>query len=862
MRTTIRDNYTPELGQYHEQILVDPTRRKTWLFDCDGVFTDITKVTVVSERGDSEEYAASQEWLTRELEALEAADEALQDNIDAEAATREADDKTLQDNIDNEEADRIAADTEIWDEIEAIEAASDVVDIVGTYEELEDYDTSALKDNDIIKVLQDETHDDAIAYYRWNDSSDEFVFVGVEGPYYTASETDTLLAGKVDKTDVTSTPSFNPPAASETLVMSQKGVAKQVLNENNGGVQISSAAGNASVGSPTAIAIGPSATAGSTPATAIGMNSTASGTCALALGYSSNASGDNSISLAVSGGKAAGARDIAIGNVSTEVDAGETQTADNLIIGSSSSLTSKPKAIGGNSTAIGHGAITASGSGSTAMGFYNVTASGQNSTAIGTSTITASGQNSTAVGSNGITAAGTNDVVIGSSGTSTAVYSGTQTASNIAVGNNGTRSNGGNAAAFGNSGVTASGQNSTAVGNSGTTASGANSTAVGYGARATGGNAAAFGASSSGANVTASGANSIALGSSGVESAGAYSTAVGVSGVFASGTSTVALGTQGVSVSSTASFSAAIGCSGVSAYGQYNMAVGCSGVNVGQNGSTATNYNFAFGGYGVTANGGNSVAIGTSNVNATAARTVALGHRSCTASHADSVALGTDAATGRTFEVSLGKNAAGSTPEVTKYIAHVTAGVNDTDAVNVKQMNDAIAAAGGGGSQNVWYATSAGGGYALLTATTVSGSAPFVLSTGAIVFVKFTDASQGTLGLRRLKIDNTNEAYIDSNSGFVAHETVCFVYDGTLWRVVGKTRASTGYYGEVKLASNYTDNTSDTVPTSAHLYSVYTIANGKQDALTAGAGINIDANNEISVVTNNINSTDWNALWQ
>lgn len=199
MRTTIRDNYTPELGQYHEQILVDPTRRKTWLFDCDGVFTDITKITVVSERGGSTEYAASQDWLTRELEALEAADVTLQDNIDAEAATREADDKTLQDNIDNEEADRIAADTEIWDEIEAIEAASDVVDVVGTYAELEDYDTSALKDNDIIKVLQDETHDDAIAYYRWNDSSDEFVFVGVEGPYYTASETDTLLADKQDK---------------------------------------------------------------------------------------------------------------------------------------------------------------------------------------------------------------------------------------------------------------------------------------------------------------------------------------------------------------------------------------------------------------------------------------------------------------------------------------------------------------------------------------------------------------------------------------------------------------------------------------------------------------------------------------
>lgn len=199
MRTIIRDNYDPTPNEYHETIVVDEAREKRWLFDCDGVYHDITKVNVVSERGDSEEYAASQKWVTDEVEALEAADQALQDNIDAEETARIAADETLQDNIDAEEADRIAADTEIWDEIEAIEAASDVVDIVGTYAELQQYDTSALKDNDIIKVLADETHDDAIAYYRWSTSTESFTFVGVEGPYYTASETDALLANKQDK---------------------------------------------------------------------------------------------------------------------------------------------------------------------------------------------------------------------------------------------------------------------------------------------------------------------------------------------------------------------------------------------------------------------------------------------------------------------------------------------------------------------------------------------------------------------------------------------------------------------------------------------------------------------------------------
>lgn len=191
MRTTIRDNYTPELGQYHEQILVDPTRRKTWLFDCDGVFTDITKIFVANEKGQSEEYAVSQKLFTDEVTKLA-------DDIDYEAAARAAADIELGEAIDKETSDRKDADQEIWTEIETIEAASDVVDVVGTYAELEAYDTSKLHDKDLIKVLQDETRDDAIAYYRWSTSTGAFTYVGAEGPYYTASETDTLLAGKQD----------------------------------------------------------------------------------------------------------------------------------------------------------------------------------------------------------------------------------------------------------------------------------------------------------------------------------------------------------------------------------------------------------------------------------------------------------------------------------------------------------------------------------------------------------------------------------------------------------------------------------------------------------------------------------------
>lgn len=67
--------------------------------------------------------------------------------------------------------------------INVIEASSDVTDVVGTYSDLENYDTSTLTDNDIIKVLVDSTHDDATSYYRWSITSKTFSFVGSLGPF-------------------------------------------------------------------------------------------------------------------------------------------------------------------------------------------------------------------------------------------------------------------------------------------------------------------------------------------------------------------------------------------------------------------------------------------------------------------------------------------------------------------------------------------------------------------------------------------------------------------------------------------------------------------------------------------------------
>ena len=57
-----------------------------------------------------------------------------------------------QQNLSNEVSNRENADIYLQGQIDAISASSDVVDIVGTYAELQAYDTTKLKDNDIIKV--------------------------------------------------------------------------------------------------------------------------------------------------------------------------------------------------------------------------------------------------------------------------------------------------------------------------------------------------------------------------------------------------------------------------------------------------------------------------------------------------------------------------------------------------------------------------------------------------------------------------------------------------------------------------------------------------------------------------------------
>lgn len=162
---------------------------------------------------------ASQSALETEVEARRQADSTLQGNIDAEETARKASDKDIQDVLDGETLARQNADTALGGridteihnrqvadiglqgQIDAITSKSDVVDVVATYADLQAYDTQHLGNNDVIKVLDDETHDDALTYYRWSKTNQTWTFIGQEAPYYSKSQTDTLLLGKQNTID-------------------------------------------------------------------------------------------------------------------------------------------------------------------------------------------------------------------------------------------------------------------------------------------------------------------------------------------------------------------------------------------------------------------------------------------------------------------------------------------------------------------------------------------------------------------------------------------------------------------------------------------------------------------------------------
>lgn len=122
----------------------------------------------------------------------------LGSNSDAIIAELQKELNDVEEALSEETSAREAADAAIEQEIENLRNEPDVVDIVGTYADLQAYDTSDLGDKDIIRVLVDEMHDNESTYYRWNKTSQTWTYIGAVEGYYTRAQTDALLDEKQD----------------------------------------------------------------------------------------------------------------------------------------------------------------------------------------------------------------------------------------------------------------------------------------------------------------------------------------------------------------------------------------------------------------------------------------------------------------------------------------------------------------------------------------------------------------------------------------------------------------------------------------------------------------------------------------
>lgn len=187
--------YAPKLGAYHNAMVHYLANGANVFYDSEGVPTRLSDYAEVYDTLEPQ-IDTVQSNLEAEVADRQQADTWLQENINAEVNARESDRDNLQININKEVEAREEADNNLQEQIDAIINSSDVKDVVGTYAELEAYDKSTLGDNDIIKVLNDETHDGAIAYYRFNKTTDEFTYIGETGPYYTKSEVNAELETK------------------------------------------------------------------------------------------------------------------------------------------------------------------------------------------------------------------------------------------------------------------------------------------------------------------------------------------------------------------------------------------------------------------------------------------------------------------------------------------------------------------------------------------------------------------------------------------------------------------------------------------------------------------------------------------
>ena len=413
-------------------------------------------------------------------------------------------------------------------------------------------------------------------------------------------------------------------------------------NASATGISAVALGGNTVASANNGVAIGTLARATALETTAVGVGAAATGQNSSVLGRGAAANAGNSVALgafsvadranSVSVGTATSQRQI------TNVAAGTAGTDAVNVNQLNAAIAASDPYFMVNSTSATH--ANATGANAVAIG-QNVTSSGSSSVALGSGTA-AAGFHSVAIGASASTV-GDSNVALGD-GAAVAQSHRFVPTNGVAIGTNARVIDGDITGATGSIAI----GNSATAGGTGTIAIGTNARHTGSGATVLGSNASAMG-----------GGAGVAVGS-GSSAAGSSSVAMGPNAT-STGTGSIAIGSQ---AATTINNSVAIG----------NAAAG-SAINTTAIGSNAR------------ATGDNATVLGQSGA-ASGLGAIGLGFRA-NAQADRSVAIGMDSVADRNNTVSVGS----ATQQ--RQITNLAAGTAATDAVNVAQLNAAIANVGG-----------------------------------------------------------------------------------------------------------------------------------------------------------------------
>lgn len=239
---------------------------------------------------------------------------------------------------------------DVEDEVEELKNNPDVVDIVDTYADLQAYDTSILTDKDIIRVLEDSTHNNKSTYYRWNASTNQFDYIGEAG-------------GGVNVVQTTGN--------STTDVMSQNATTKMVYKDptTKRKIVVGDGATVPTSSSDYCIIIGQNSEARRNWCISLGVNASTRKDGDIAIGYAAKTSPTNNYGNVISIG--AGAGDANSSNTDYSISIGNncaTRSQNSIAIGHSAYAQNTAV----NSVAIGYGANT------TVKGQFDIGTSGAN----------------------------------------------------------------------------------------------------------------------------------------------------------------------------------------------------------------------------------------------------------------------------------------------------------------------------------------------------------------------------------------------------------------------------------------------------------------------------------------------------